>query len=279
MSANGYLTPAELASIGNGLFLRVDAAKSFLAMAAVAEADGVQINWPGIASAYRPWAMQVDMRVHPALYGINPNMHALPGLPSRHGTGLCRDVPFGTPNDWMIANAGRFPWIRPARTLKLNDLNHWEFTPGTTASLDISPITLESESDMKIISVPNSTIAKVGEFSGEFYTTTSGGQGFSIGANKKVYGEVGGLTNDEVTTLVNEANARGAAQAAKTAALVVASLSHTAGAASAQEIATALAPLIVPSIVARMGTELTTAQVQAATEAAMRAVFADAATK
>lgn len=209
---NGYIPLTALTPIGNGLFLRTDAAASFLTMAADARANGVEINSPGIAGAYRPWAMQLDMRVHPAIYGINPNMHALPGLPSSHGTGLARDVPFGTPNDWMIANAARFGWTRPERTMALNDLNHWEFVPGTaTASLDATSITLESESDMKIISVPNGTIALIGEYTASVYTAPTGGQGFSIGVNKKAYGETTGLTQDEVTTLVNEARARRAA--------------------------------------------------------------------
>jgi len=75
--------------------------------------------------------------------------------------------------------------------------------PGTTP-----PIIKESDMP-KIISVPNGTIALVTETSGRVYTSVSGGQGFSIGSNRAAYGEVSGLTNDQVQTLVAEANARG----------------------------------------------------------------------
>ncbi|MFZ4843961.1 hypothetical protein [Mycetocola saprophilus] len=62
------------------------------------------------------------------------------------------------------------------------------------------------------------TIALITETSARVYTSVSGSQAFSIGANSKVFGEVSGLTEDEVTTLVNEARARGAEQARAVAA-------------------------------------------------------------
>ncbi|WP_121289037.1 M23 family metallopeptidase [Plantibacter sp. lyk4-40-MEA-4] len=66
------------------------------------------------------------------------------------------------------------------------------------------------ESDMpKIISVPAGTIALVTETFGTMYTSPGGAQGFSIAANTKAYGQVTGLTEDQVKTLVAEANARG----------------------------------------------------------------------
>lgn len=66
------------------------------------------------------------------------------------------------------------------------------------------------ESDMpKIISVPAGTIALVTETFGTKYTSPDGAQGFSIAANTQAYGQVSGLTEDQVTTLVAEANARG----------------------------------------------------------------------
>lgn len=86
--------------------------------------------------------------------------------------------------------------------------------PGTTsASLGgkkiTDPAAAEEEGEgMKIISVPNGTVAQVGELFGMKYTSPSGGQGFSIGVNSKIYGTVSGLTEDEVTTAVNEATAR-----------------------------------------------------------------------
>ena len=94
-----------------------------------------------------------------------------------------------------------------AGRLDANIVNETQWASGS--STPIKPIT-DNEEDMKIISVPNGTIALVGPTYGVKYTSTAGGQGFSIGANSKAYGVVSGLTEDEVATLVNEANARGA---------------------------------------------------------------------
>lgn len=64
----------------------------------------------------------------------------------------------------------------------------------------------ESDSDMKVIT--GGTVALVGEYETTVYTTMSGGQGFSIQANSKAYGNIDGFTGDQVTTLINEARAR-----------------------------------------------------------------------
>ncbi|MGG7509442.1 murein hydrolase activator EnvC family protein [Plantibacter sp. YIM 135249] len=72
----------------------------------------------------------------------------------------------------------------------------------------------------KIVRVDRGTIALVSDFEGKKFTSTEGGQGFSIGVNTKAYGEVTGLTEDEVSTLVNEANMRGDRFAATVAARV-----------------------------------------------------------
>jgi hypothetical protein len=71
----------------------------------------------------------------------------------------------------------------------------------------VVPAEIGDES-MKIITVPSGTIALVGEYESTVYTTTAGGQGFSIGSNAKAYGHVDGLTEDEVHTLVTESRAR-----------------------------------------------------------------------
>lgn len=52
------------------------------------------------------------------------------------------------------------------------------------------------------------TVALVGEYESAVYTSMGGGQGFSIEANSKAYGSVSGFTQDQVTTLVNEARGR-----------------------------------------------------------------------
>jgi CHAP domain len=64
------------------------------------------------------------------------------------------------------------------------------------------------DEEMRVISVPNGTVALVGEYTGHKYTSASGGEGFSLVANQGAYGLSGNLTEDQVTTLVNEAGAR-----------------------------------------------------------------------
>lgn len=118
------------------------------------------------------------------------------------------------------------------------------------SNLPPKPIIENEEEDMKIVSVPGGTIALIGPSYGKKYTSVSGGEGFSIGVNKKAYGEVTGFTEDEVTTLVNEANARGAAlkpvisdaQVTALAGQIAAQLNQTD--LNAQTIENAVAPLI-----------------------------------
>lgn len=69
----------------------------------------------------------------------------------------------------------------------------------------------------KVISVPKGTIAFVSETFGKKYTDPND---FSLAANRLTYGEVSGLTEDVVTTMVNEANHRGALLADAVAARV-----------------------------------------------------------
>jgi hypothetical protein len=102
-----------------------------------------------------------------------------------------------------------------------------EMLAGTssTAAANTTEIIIEKELDsMKIMSVPNGTIALVGEFDARVYRTTAGGSGFSIGSNTKGHGAVTGLSPDELTTLVAEALARRAALVADVAAAVLAGL-------------------------------------------------------
>lgn len=93
---------------------------------------------------------------------------------------------------------------------------HWELRRGSAwidpRNLNPQPLNFgdnpqtESDSDMKVIT--GGTVALVGEYETTIYTSMAGGQGFSIEANSKAYGNVGGLTNDQVMTLVNEAKGR-----------------------------------------------------------------------
>lgn len=93
---------------------------------------------------------------------------------------------------------------------------HWELRRGSSwidpRNLNPQPsffgsVPSSSESDeMKII--VGGTVALVGEYETAVYTSMGGGQGFSIDANARAYGRVDGFTNDQVTTLINEARDR-----------------------------------------------------------------------
>lgn len=76
------------------------------------------------------------------------------------------------------------------------------------------------ESDMRIISVPHGTIALVGEFTGRAFTAMN----FSTGSNMATFPHTSGLTQDQVTTLLNEANDRRAALVRDVAGAVLGAL-------------------------------------------------------
>lgn len=82
------------------------------------------------------------------------------------------------------------------------------------------------ESDMRIISVPHGTIALVGEFTGHAFTSMN----FSTGSNMATFPQTGGLTQDQVTTLLNEANARRAALVREVSVAVLSALDPAAAA-------------------------------------------------
>lgn len=95
---------------------------------------------------------------------------------------------------------------------------------GTTPA---PPSSGKDDTEMRIASVPNGTIALVGEYTGQKYTSASGNQGFSIGSNKMAYGESPGLTEDQVSTLVSEAATRRKALVSDVASSVLAQMSST----------------------------------------------------
>lgn len=76
---------------------------------------------------------------------------------------------------------------------------------GFASQAGTTPTVIETDDEMKIIAVPGGTIGLVGEFYGEQFSA----QNFSLGTNEAVWGPgVTNLTQDQVTTIVNEANAR-----------------------------------------------------------------------
>ena len=137
-------------------------------------------------------------RLWVAQYGPNDgNAHSIPG-----------SGPWPEWSMWQYTSVATCPGI--VGNVDTNQVS------STWASISETLITPDAPKlgalDMpKVISVAGGTIAFVTELSGRYYTSAAD---FSLAANRAVYGEVTGLTPDQVTTLVNEANARGAAFAA-----------------------------------------------------------------
>ncbi|WP_187977392.1 M23 family metallopeptidase [Mycetocola sp. JXN-3] len=105
---------------------------------------------------------------------------------------------------------------RPNYDTAVDPLTNINNIPGPTG-----PTTPKIGEDMpKILKVPNGTIALISELGQTVYTSVSGGQGFSIGANTKAYGEVTLATEDEMTTLLRESRNRYSQLVADVAAAV-----------------------------------------------------------
>ncbi|TFD27531.1 M23 family metallopeptidase [Cryobacterium cryoconiti] len=89
--------------------------------------------------------------------------------------------------------------------------NPWDYFISSTspAGLDETPLPeLSKDTDMQIFKVAGGAIALVGEHTALVYGSASGGNAFSIGSNEKAFGAVGGLSADELTTIVREAQGR-----------------------------------------------------------------------
>jgi hypothetical protein len=71
-----------------------------------------------------------------------------------------------------------------------------------------TPIESKEDREMRIVQVPGGTVALVGEYTGQKYTSASGSQAFSYQANIAAYGTSQGLTEDQVSTLASEAATR-----------------------------------------------------------------------
>jgi len=87
------------------------------------------------------------------------------------------------------------------------------------------------EEDMKIVKVAGGTIALIGEFTSQTYTSTA--QGWSYALNEKVFGaEI--LTPDEVTTLIREAANRRSGLVAEIVSTLIAATPKVQGGATAE---------------------------------------------
>jgi hypothetical protein len=88
MSANGQLTPAELAPIHHGQLANA-AAAAWNAMNVTARAKGCELRPTGSKSSYRTYAQQVEL--YQAYLNGTGNLAAKPGS-SNHGWGVAVDV-------------------------------------------------------------------------------------------------------------------------------------------------------------------------------------------
>jgi LAS superfamily LD-carboxypeptidase LdcB len=118
---NGVSASIQLAPVGNGQFMRVDAANAFLRLQAAAKAAGFDL--PAV-SGFR--SMEQQQSLYQRWLNGTGNLAAKPGF-SNHQSGISVDIgnvgSFTTPAyRWLAANAGRFGFV--------NDVTgeHWHWT-------------------------------------------------------------------------------------------------------------------------------------------------------
>lgn len=120
---DGTPYPLKLSPIGEGFFLRADAALAFLRMAAEARKAGVTLK---INTAFRRMVEQV--RLYEAYLNGAGALAARPGY-SNHQNGIAVDIETGGGRNaaylWLTQNASRFGFKRtvPSETW------HWEYRP------------------------------------------------------------------------------------------------------------------------------------------------------
>jgi cell wall-associated NlpC family hydrolase len=125
--SNGQIPRTQLCSIGDGQWLRCDAAAAYTAMSAAYAAEfGAPLC---VTDSYRSLDAQVDA------HHRKPAITAVPGT-SNHGWGLAVDLcggvnVFGTAQTaWMQGNAAHYGWVHPdwARADGQNpEPWHWEY--------------------------------------------------------------------------------------------------------------------------------------------------------
>jgi hypothetical protein len=120
--------------------------------------------WPALPiGGYRDWATQVDMRLHPKNYGLNPDSTASIARAgeSTHGLGQAVDIGSVAPmsnllkygpdgqkrREWLLANASRFGFKRIFGEV---DPNHFQHDGYTATGYSIRPAT----TDTKTLPVP-----------------------------------------------------------------------------------------------------------------------------
>lgn len=124
----GEAQKIRLGAIGDGFFLREDAAAAFNRMLWAAREAGVDLQ---VDSAFRTWDEQ-DSLYDKFLAGTG-NLAAKPGF-SNHQSGIAVDIIVGASFDsptyrWLAANAPTFGFINTGATFKTQkEPWHWEFT-------------------------------------------------------------------------------------------------------------------------------------------------------
>lgn len=117
----GVATQLQLADIGQGFALRVDAAAAFLQMSAAAYLDGVTFH---VDSAWRTNEQQAELR---AAYEGGTGAQAAPVGYSEHEGGLAVDINTDNASNaayhWLVANAARFNFYPTVR----GEPWHWSY--------------------------------------------------------------------------------------------------------------------------------------------------------
>lgn len=116
---NGNIPLKKLTPIGNGLYLRRDAAAAFKAMRRAAKKDGITIV-PNEAYRTRETQAQYWEESH---HGTDYPV-AAPGT-SNHGWGMAVDMSAGPARDWMMQHAAKFGFHNDVA----NDAPHFDFKP------------------------------------------------------------------------------------------------------------------------------------------------------
>lgn len=116
-------------NIGEGHYLRADAAEAFGQLKSLAEADGVDLH---VDSAFRSMNEQQRLyRLH--LFGELSTPVAKPGH-SNHQSGIALDIAVHRSNTssvykWLDANAPPLGWHNVGARFRDPEYWHWEFTP------------------------------------------------------------------------------------------------------------------------------------------------------
>lgn len=169
---NGYLPASALVTVQGAIQLETRTAAVFRAMREdCAEETHQNLTLAAPAGGYRPWAMQLDMRVpaRRAYYNITPGI--ISGLPSGHGDGDCMDI--ATCLAWVKKNGWKYGVTFP---LAKTDPNHARYDGTTIVAGTLGPLITEQDEDMlRIIYHANRGYAVILPYGHVHYPETNDG--------------------------------------------------------------------------------------------------------